>query len=310
LRVLLGGDILVRKFDYFELFFDYLRAVKHASQHTITSYLHDIGQFYEFYRSWDELLSLEDMDYHTIRSYLTFLHGQEYKKSSIARKLAALRCYFRFLQKHKIITNNPLKFIHTTKKEHKLPAFLAEEQIKQLLDAPDCTSPLGLRDKAILETFYASGIRVSELVGINLDNVNLNLGFTLVFGKGGKERIVPLGRFAIKAIENYLAKGRPVLVEKGLADELALFLNYRGQRITARGVRRIFEKYISSVANTAKLYPHVLRHTFATHMLERGADLRVVQELLGHVNMSTTQIYTHVTSVRLKEVYDKTHPRA
>lgn len=300
---------MATKFEYFEPFLDYLHAVKHASQHTITSYIDDIAQFNEFYRNWDPSLRLEDMNYHTIRSYLTFLHEKSYKKTSIARKLAALRCYFKFLQKQNIINNNPLKFIHTPKKERKLPTFLAEEQVHQLLNAPDCSTSLGLRDKAILETFYASGIRVSELVGIKLDNANLNLGYILVFGKGEKERIVPIGSYAVKAVENYLAKGRPDLV-KNNTSEKALFVNYKGKRLTTRGVRLIIDKYITDVANTAKLYPHVLRHSFATHLLERGADLRVVQELLGHVNLSTTQIYTHVTSARLKEVYDKTHPRA
>lgn len=299
---------MATKFEYFEPFLDYLHAVKHASQNTVNSYVNDIAQFYEFYRNWDTLLELKDIDHHTIRSYLSFLHQRGYKKSSIGRKLAAIRCYFKFLLKQKLIENNPLQFIQTPKKEHKLPTFLAEEQIKQLLDAPDCTTPLGLRDKAIIETFYASGIRVSELVGINLDHLNLNLGYILVLGKGQKERIVPLGSYAVKAIKSYVEDSRPKLVKT--TDDNALFVNYRGTRLTDRGVRLIFDKYIKDIANTAKLHPHVLRHTFATHLLERGADLRVVQELLGHVNMSTTQIYTHVTPIRLKEVYDKTHPRA
>jgi len=300
---------LETKFEYYEAFLNYLHAVKHAGHYTIISYLDDIAQFYQFYRNWDESLSLEEMDYHTIRSFLAFLHDKGYKKSSIARKLAALRCYFKFLQKQNIINNNPLMFVHTPKKERKLPMFLVEEQVQQLLDAPDCSTVLGLRDKAILETFYASGIRVSELVGIDLDKLNLNLGYILVFGKGEKGRVVPLGSYAVEAIKNYLCKSRPSLV-KDLDKETALFVNYKGKRLTTRGVRTIVDKYITDVANAARLYPHVLRHSFATHLLERGADLRVVQELLGHVNLSTTQIYTHVTSARLKEVYDKTHPRA
>ena len=300
---------MAHEFRYIEPFTDYLHAVRHASQHTVASYVEDVTQFFEFCKNWDSFLELGDINYHTIRAYLSFLHKKGYKKSSIARKLAGLRCYFKFLLKQNVITNDPLQFINTPKKEHRLPNFLAEEQIQQLLEAPECNTSLGLRDKAIIETFYASGVRVSELVDIRLDSLNLNLGCILVLGKGNKERIVPLGTYAVEAIENYLSKGRPDLV-KDINQDSALFVNYKGKKLTARGVRTIIKKYNKNVANTAGLYPHAIRHTFATHLLERGADLRVVQELLGHENMRTTQIYTHITPIRLKEVYDKTHPRA
>ncbi|WP_227766641.1 tyrosine recombinase XerC [Zhaonella formicivorans] len=295
-----------------DLFLKSLRAEKNASQNTVSAYANDLNQFFiflqEHYRKKADGIELEVLSHYDIRSFLAYLHRAGYNKSSVARKLAALRKFYRFLNKEKLIANNPLFFINSPKKDKKLPRYLEEKQIEQLLALPDCSTPLGLRDRAMLETFYASGIRVSELVGLDLPQINLDLGYMVVYGKGAKERVVPLGSFAIEALQNYLRRGRPVLLATQNND--ALFLNYKGVRISVRGVRLTVEKYVRRLADSLKISPHSLRHTFATHLMERGADLRVVQELLGHVSMATTQVYTHVTTSKMKEVYDKTHPRA
>lgn len=292
-------------------YLDYLAIEKNLSSNTVLSYKNDLTQFYIFLKKifpqGDEV-DLEKVTHGEIRSFLAELYQNGYKKSSVARKLAALKNFYRFLNREELIQANPLRFIKGPKKEKKLPKYLEIKQMEELLNLPDLTTPLGLRDKAILETFYASGIRISELVGLDLPQLNLELGYIIVKGKGNKERIAPLGRHAIKAITEYLQKGRTVLATP--QSQEALFLNYKGERISARGVRLVLDKYFQSLSQSLKVSPHTLRHTFATHLLEKGADLRTVQELLGHVSMSTTQIYTHVTPLRLKEVYDKNHPRA
>lgn len=294
---------------WLENFRCYLETERNAAAHTVIAYMGDIQQFYAFLPSIQgNVCELEKVTHYDVRAYLSYLHKQHYMKASMARKLAALRSYYRFLNREGFINNNPFIFVSSPKKEKKLPRFLDEKQIEQLLTAPDTTRPIGLRDAAILETFYAAGVRVSELVGIDLPKINLEMGFILVFGKGAKERIVPLGSFAMNAISSYLQYGRPALASAQSGE--ALFLNSNGGRLSARGVRLIINKYIKDLSQKMKISPHTLRHTFATHLLERGADMRVVQELLGHASMSTTQVYTHITAARLKSVYDKAHPRA
>ncbi len=286
-------------------FIDHLRIVKRSSEHTIRNYAGDITQFLNF----AEEAGAESWDYPLIRRYLAHLQRSGAAKTSVARKIAALRSFFRYLQKKEVIETDPTAGIVAPRKEKKLPRFLGYEHTEALLAAPDTATPAGMRDRAIMETLYATGFRVSELVALNVSDIDGTDELRTV-GKGSKERVVLLGRAAMEAIAEYLSRGRDVLAKKADQSTEALFLNYRGTRLTTRSVERIVDKYIRIVSDSLKITPHSLRHTFATHMLAGGADLRSVQELLGHSSAATTQVYTHVTRERLKEVYDKAHPRA
>ncbi|MHB9145350.1 MAG: tyrosine recombinase XerC [Symbiobacteriia bacterium] len=301
----------------------YLQGERNASPHTLLSYTQDLDQFLA---SWAEecgslaRLNPKDADYLLVRRFLARLQHQGYSKRSVARKLAAIRSFFRFLCKEGVLEVNPASQVATPKQEKKIPEFLFEDEVVNLIMCPNSRTPLGLRDRAILETLYATGARVGELVGLNLTDIDYSLGQVTVFGKGRRERIVPLGSEAIKALGTYLEHARPKLLaaadgrsEKAAPpeqSEKALFLGHRGTRLTDRGVRYMVEKYVHQTAVKRKCSPHTIRHSFATHLLNNGADLRVVQELLGHLNLSTTQIYTHVTKERLKQVYDQAHPRS
>jgi integrase/recombinase XerC len=294
-----------------EQFIQYLRVEKNASQHTISNYQADIERFFAFAReqSVGEVL-FEDVTTILIRAYLARLKEEDYARRTIARRVAALRSFFRFLCREAVIAQNPFKTVHTPKLEKKLPVFLDAGEITGLLDLPDNT-PLGRRDSAILELLYATGVRVSELAGLTVKDLDFSSGYLLVYGKGAKERIVPVGRKAITAARYYLDKIRPKLCSvsnKGAHDKF--FVNKNGGPLTDRSVRRILDKYVDALAIAKNVSPHTIRHTFATHLLNNGADLRSVQELLGHVNLSTTQLYTHVTKERIKSVYLQAHPRA
>ncbi len=286
---------------YIEKFINYLRVEKNASEHTVKNYLVDLGGFSEFSKD----RSAVDMDHLFLRRFLAELRAKNYSKRTVARKLASLRSFFKFLYREGLIKTNPISAVITPKLDKKLPVFLDVAKAAKLVESPDTSTVPGLRDRAILETLYSTGIRVSELVGLNMAAVDLISGVVKVFGKGRKERITPIGDSAIDAIRRYIDNRGP---EAKARD--ALFLNKSGGRLSDRGVRRIVDKYIRKCSMTEKVSPHSLRHSFATHLLDRGADLRSVQELLGHMNLSTTQIYTHVTMERLKDVYDKAHPRA
>jgi integrase/recombinase XerC len=237
---------------------------------------------------------------------------QKAARKTLARKVSCLRSLFQFMVREGIIEKNPARAVSTPKLEKKVPKFLYIEEAQKLMEAPSLEEPLGIRDRAILEVLYASGIRVSECMGIKLQDVDLTVGMARVLGKGAKERIVLLGRKACESIQLYLDKSRPLLLkeQKNTSNESALFLNYRGEPLSVRSVRRIVDKYMTQVAGQLSISPHVLRHTFATHLLDEGADLRVVQELLGHVSLSSTQIYTHTTKEKLLRVYMSAHPRA
>jgi tyrosine recombinase XerC len=286
-------------------FIDHLKIVKRASPHTVRNYSSDVTQFLEFAREAE----VEKWDYPLLRRYLAHLQRQGCARSSVARKVAALRAFFRFLVRRGIIESDPTAGVVAPRREKKLPRFLREDQIEALLQAPDPSNPIGLRDRAILETLYATGLRVSELVALNTADIDGSDEIRTT-GKGSKERIVLLGRAAREALAEYLSSGRGILAAKSRNVSEALFLNYRGARLTARSVGRIVNRYIQAISDSLKISPHALRHTFATHLLAGGADLRTVQELLGHSSAATTQIYTHVTRERLKEVYDRAHPRA
>ena len=288
----------------------YLKVERNVSSHTLIAYQTDLVQFEEFLASSlgiaAEEVTVEQLDSRVIRNYLGSFSDAGLRRTSIARKLAALRTFCKFLCREQILEINPVRRVSSPKLGLPIPHFLYQDEVNLLLEAPALSSPAGVRDKAILETLYSSGLRVSELAGLDLQDIDFSLSYVRVFGKGAKERVVPLGSFAIAALQNYLAVREsfaPKPSEKGL------FLNKYGTRLTSRSVRRVVEKCVDVAALKGKISPHTLRHSFATHLLDRGADLRSVQELLGHVRLSSTQIYTHVTKERLKEVYNKFHPR-
>jgi len=283
---------------YVEKFVRYLDIEKNYSRHTIINYSLDLADFKKFLGD----SAIEAVDYLTLRKYLAVLKGKNLSARTIARHLSVLRSFFKFLTREGYLKNNPTLSISTPKQEKRLPSFLTEEEIIRLIESALPKDERGSRDKAILETFYSTGIRISELVELDIPDIDFIGGIIKVMGKGKKERIVPIGEQAIAAIRVYLDK------RKKQAD--TLFLNKSGQRITTRGVRYIVKKYIRIASIKQGVSPHTLRHSFATHLLNRGADLRSVQELLGHANLSTTQIYTHLTTERLRDVYHKAHPRA
>lgn len=288
-------------------FIRYLEAERNASEHTIQHYEHDLQQFVHFLQQ-EAVPDFAAVTYLHVRNYLAVLNSKEYARKSVARKLSALRSFYLFLLREGEIEVSPFSYIRTPKQQKKLPQFLYVEEVQALLAAPDTSTPLGLRDVAILETLYASGMRVSEMTQLNVHDIQLKEGIALVFGKGAKERYVPLGEHAVAALQAYLERGRPSLLKT--AEEEALFLNYAGGRLSDRSIRRVVDKALQSLAEQRQVSPHTLRHSFATHLLEAGADLRTVQELLGHANISTTQIYTHVTKDHLQSVYNRAHPRA
>jgi len=283
---------------YIEKFIRYLEIEKNYSQHTILNYGLDLKDFKKFLGG----SPLENVDYLLLRKYLAVLKERNFKMRTVARRLSTLRSFFKFLTREGYLKTNPLISLSSPKQEKHLPLFLTEDEVTRLIEAAIPKDERGLRDRAILETFYSTGIRISELVGLDTQDIDFIGGIAKVMGKGKKERMVPIGDVAIKTIRAYLEK------RKKQTD--ALFLNKSGRRITDRGVRDIVKKHLRLASIKQGVSAHTLRHSFATHLLNRGADLRSVQELLGHVNLSTTQIYTHLTTDRLKSVYDKAHPRA
>ncbi|WP_202077061.1 tyrosine recombinase XerC [Caldalkalibacillus salinus] len=291
---------------WFDDFVQYLQVEKNASQYTIQNYVKDLQDFAHFMRQ-QIILDFAAVSYVHIRKYLATLHTKSYERKTISRKCSSLRSFYKYLTREGYTEVNPFSLVSTPKLEKRLPQYFFVQDLEALFAIPDSGHPLGQRNKAILETLYASGVRVSELVGMDVSHIDLDLGVALVYGKGAKERYVPLGQFAIDAIEQYLNKGRKQLMKE---EQDALFLNYRGGRLTDRSVRRVLNDLIKQTSITQRITPHKLRHTFATHLLEGGADLRTVQELLGHVNISSTQIYTHISNDRLREVYRQAHPRS
>lgn len=289
----------------------YLEGEKQASTHTVNAYRVDIEQFAVFVAERvGPATGPADVDPWVIRRFLGWLNQLGQKKTSMNRKLASLRAFYRFLLREGIVEYSPVAQLSGLRREKHLPRFLIYEEVEKLLSIPG-TNPLGLRDRAILETLYASGVRVSELVELNLASIDLGAGYARVLGKGRRERIVPLGTHAVKALRDYLSRGRPELAARRNPPEAtALFLNHCGGCLTARGVRERLSHYVEKAALTTGISPHTIRHCFATHLLERGADLRVVQELLGHAQLTTTQIYTHISQSKLREVYHQAHPRA
>lgn len=279
---------------------------QNRSEHTVAAYQTDLGQFFRFAALEQdlepELLTVDLIDVYIVRSFLGVLAEHGLTRKSMARKLAALRSFFKFLCRKEILLINPVQRVASPKLGRKLPHFLYLDQVKALLKAPDNTNLLGSRDQVIMELLYGSGLRVSELIGLNRENLDLESGLIRVLGKGSKERVVPVTNYAIQAIEVYLGLRSD--------DKQALLLNYQGKRLSDRSVRRILDKLVAKISLEHHVNPHMLRHSFATHLLDGGADLRSVQELLGHQKLSSTQIYTHLTRERLKDVYAQSHPRA
>ncbi|MGQ9581515.1 MAG: site-specific tyrosine recombinase/integron integrase [Armatimonadota bacterium] len=292
--------------EFVDPFVDFLRVNRHYSTHTLRAYSGDVIDFLKFA---NEAQSSPDQT--LIRKYLAQLYKKGIAKSTIIRKLAALRAFFDFLVTKGVIATNPADGIWGPKYRKPLPKSLSEDQIDALMNSPDPKTPCGLRDRAILETLYATGLRVSELLSLTVSDVSRHNDELRIVGKRNKERIVLLGTKAMEALRNYLNYGRPALVARlSGADHGALFVSLRGTPLVATSVRRIIDKHMTSVSRSLKVSPHTLRHSFATHMMNHGADLRTVQELLGHESIVTTQVYTHVSPERLKRVYDLAHPRA
>jgi integrase/recombinase XerC len=302
----------------FEQFFEHLRYERNVSEHTLRNYRIDLGQFYDHLAPADPVtgarreFDLKQIDHITIREWLSTLHAANKKKSSIARKLAALRTFFQFLLREGVVEMNPAKLVSTPRLEKKLPNHLSIEEAIRFIETPDLETDLGKRDRAILEFLYGTGVRVSELVKLNLRDIDFKNKMAKVTGKRRKQRIIPFGDPALHALMQYLSVRGAFLNNAPVTerDDAAVFLNYQGTRITTRSVGRMVDKYITICAGVHNISPHSLRHSFATHLLDSGADLRHIQELLGHARLSTTQIYTHVSMEKLIEVYDKTHPKA
>lgn len=289
--------------EYIENFKKHLHFEMNSSPHTIRNYISDLKQFEKFLS--DNNLGLQ-LDQLAVRKFLALLQKKN-TKTTTGRKLASIKSFYRFLVREGILETNPMEGIATPKAEKKLPTFFSVDDVFRLMDSPKSEKNLAVRDKAILELLYSSGLRVSEMTGLDVDSIDLSGGMVKVLGKGRKERMVPVGGKALTSIAEYFSIREEL--KKG-NEEKALFLNFRGKRLTQRSVARIVEKYLRKAGIPGKGSPHTLRHSFATHLLDAGADLRGIQELLGHASLSTTQKYTHISMDKLMEVYDKAHPRA
>lgn len=289
-------------------FINYLSAERGLALNTLESYGRDLRQYSQYLEGHLGGAKMEPASRALIVGYLLHLQKQGKATATIARRLAALKAFYQFLVREKLVDQDPTANLESPKLERRLPKVLSVGEVDQMLRQPDAQSAGGVRDRAMLELLYATGIRVSELVSLNLKDLNLDQAYIRCLGKGGKERMVPIGSLAIRSLREYLKQARPRLVRD--PKEESLFVNHHGRRLTRQGFWKIVKKYAEDAKIDKEITPHTLRHSFATHLLENGADLRSVQEMLGHADISTTQIYTHLTQGRLKEVYAKTHPRA
>lgn len=291
-------------------FLRYLKVERNSSTLTLKSYSEDFNSLFDYLRDRvGGITQPAQLDMQSLRGYVAYLHECGYAKTTIARRLACLRSFLKYCQREGLITANPAKALRTPRAGRKLPHFLTNEQVVTLLEAPPANEVEGLRDRALLETMYSGGLRVAELVGLNVESWDRDANILRVFGKGKKERIAPVGRHASKALDRWLEVRQPA-EDADPGDRAAMFLNRFGTRLTTRSVGRMLEKYLLLTGLDRHTTPHTLRHTFATHLLDGGADLRSVQEMLGHKSLTTTQIYTHVSTQRLKDTYEKSHPHA
>ena len=293
--------------DYLELFLEYLQVELGLSENTQLSYLRDLRLFCKAFGLQEK--DLAAVERQQIVRYVTDLKMKGRAAATIARKLAALKAFYRFMVQEDYMPSDPAEAVEAGTKGTHLPKVLTEDEVEALLSAPDLTTAEGLRDRALLEMLYATGMRVSEIVNLKVENVNLEMKYVLVFGKGSKERIVPLGSVAAGYLERYLKEARPTFFVKDEEDPQTVFLGLGGQGLTRQRVWELIGQYGRNAGILKHISPHMLRHSFATHLLDNGADLRSVQEMLGHADISTTQIYTHLTNKRLRAVYDKAHPR-
>ncbi|WP_313798689.1 tyrosine recombinase XerC [Cytobacillus sp.] len=291
------------------LFIEYLQIEKNYSQYTIEHYHHDISEFFMFMTE-QSIVSLNEVKYLDVRIYLTKLYDEKLARKTVARKISCLRSFFKFLVRERLVLDNPFALAFIPKAEKKLPEFFYEEEMEALFHACETETHLGQRNKALLELLYATGMRVSECSQIRMKDLDMYLSTVLVHGKGNKQRYIPFGSFAHDALQNYINNGRKSLLSKRDTPNDYLFLNFRGGQLTSRGIRLILDKLIEKSTLTGKIHPHMLRHTFATHLLANGADMRTVQELLGHAFLSSTQVYTHVSNEYLRKTYNTHHPRA
>ncbi|WP_404428436.1 site-specific tyrosine recombinase XerD [Sutcliffiella horikoshii] len=294
--------------DQLKDFIHFLVVEKGLASNTVVSYERDLKSYLLYVSKVEEISSLDAVSRSTIIQFLKFLTENGKSSKTIARHIASIRSFHQFLLREKVTTQDPTVHIDRPKQEQKLPQVMSVEEVQALLDSPDTSKVFGMRDKAMLELLYATGMRVSELISLNLSDVHLTMGFVRCVGKGNKERIIPLGTMAQNAITTYIEESRSQLIKKKTTD--ALFVNLYGNRLTRQGFWKILKKLTKEAGIAKELTPHTLRHSFATHLLENGADLRAVQEMLGHADISTTQIYTHVTKTRMKDVYSMFHPRA
>ena len=288
-------------------YINYLMVERHASPYTVRNYNHDLRHFLDFLQK-ERVATLDEVDRFLLRRYIASLLERGFEKVSVAGKMSALRSFYRYLMRENIVSSNPLLTVSSPKLERHLPSFLSSDEVNLLLERPDTTTPHGQRDKAMLELLYAAGLRLSEMVGLDVGNINLEDRDIRVWGKGSKERLVLMGKPAAAALGLYLQQGRRELLGKARSE--ALFVNRYGKRLSERAVQMAIKRYALKAGLDKGVHPHMLRHSFATHLLDGGADLRVVQELLGHANLSSTQVYTHVTQTQARKVYLSAHPRA
>ncbi|PEZ02787.1 site-specific tyrosine recombinase XerD [Bacillus sp. AFS018417] len=294
--------------DQLQDFIHYMVVEKGLAQNTVVSYERDLKSYTKYLQKVEQITSFHDVARMHIVNFLHHLKDNGKSSKTMARHIASVRSFHQFLLRERVVEHDPSVHIETPQGERKLPKVLSINEVEALLQIPKRTSAFGIRDKAMLELLYATGLRVSELIELNLSDVHLTMGFVRCVGKGNKERIIPLGSLATEAIQYYIEKGRPELLGKKMAE--ALFLNHHGNRLSRQGFWKILKRLAQEANIQKELTPHTLRHSFATHLLENGADLRAVQEMLGHADISTTQIYTHVSKARLKDVYKQFHPRA
>lgn len=290
-----------------KLFLQYLSVEQGVSNNTIAAYGSDIRKLFSFCQD-NAIASLQLISSETVKNFLYYDKKDGASAATLARRLAAFKAFFSFLVDEGMVADNPTEALSASNKGLHLPKILSGQEVENLLQQPDILTFLGLRDRAMLELLYATGMRVSELVGLNLSSVHKDMKYIVCFGKRAKERLVPVGEIALDFLNRYLEKARPQLVKD--KEEKALFLNSRGGRLTRQAIWLLLKEHAQKAGITKELTPHTLRHSFATHLLENGADLRIVQEMLGHSDISTTQIYTHLTKKHLRDIYDKTHPRA
>ncbi|WP_372868331.1 site-specific tyrosine recombinase XerD [Planomicrobium okeanokoites] len=295
--------------DALDDYLQFLRVERQLAANTLTSYERDLKSYLQYLKEVEQLDSLRNVERVHILNHLSHLKETTMSSRTVARHISSIRSFHQFLIRERIVDKDPTVHLEMPQMDKKLPNVLSIEEVDALIEAPDTSKANGKRDQAMLELLYASGMRVSECINLDMEDVNLTMGFVRCFGKGGKERIIPLGKSALACCKDYLSGPRSELAKTGVTTD-ALFINQRGKRLTRQGFWKLLKQHAQKAGIQKELTPHTLRHSFATHLIENGADLRAVQEMLGHADISTTQIYTHVSKTRLKDVYSQFHPRA